>query len=176
MGKNKPVFQQIQKIWKRNTLFREVSCNHLRAFNLSSAASFFKNLFDLSWTSLMAQLVKNLHALWRPGFNPWVGKFPWRRKCNPFQYSCLESSMDRGAWWATVHEVAKSLTRLSDSHFLSLSLSLSHTHTHTHTHQEQQQQHSDLSFKDLLLSLNTPAPLFLCLRALAVFPTPLPAC
>ena len=33
-----------------------------------------------------------------------------------------------------VHEVAKSLTRLSDSHFLSLSLSLSLTHTHTHTH------------------------------------------
>ena len=25
---------------------------------------------------------------------------PWRRKCNPLQYSCLENSMDRGAWWA----------------------------------------------------------------------------
>ena len=32
---------------------------------------------------------------------------------NPLQYSCLESSMDRGSWWATVHEVAKSQTRLS---------------------------------------------------------------
>ena len=30
------------------------------------------------------------------------------------QYSCLEKSMDRGAWWATVHRVAKSRTRLSD--------------------------------------------------------------
>ena len=30
------------------------------------------------------------------------------------QYSCLENSMDRGAWWATVHAVAKSWTRLSD--------------------------------------------------------------
>ena len=29
-------------------------------------------------------------------------------------YSCLEKSMDRGAWWATVHGVAKSVTRLSD--------------------------------------------------------------
>ena len=32
---------------------------------------------------------------------------------NPLQYSCLGNSMDRGAWWATVHGVAKSQTRLS---------------------------------------------------------------
>ena len=31
-----------------------------------------------------------------------------------FQYSCLENSMDRGAWWATVHGVPKSWTRLSN--------------------------------------------------------------
>ena len=35
----------------------------------------------------------------------------------PFQYSCLENSMDRGAWWATVHGVSKSRTRLSDFTF-----------------------------------------------------------
>ena len=29
---------------------------------------------------------------------------------NPLQYSCLENPMDRGAWWATVHRVAKSQT------------------------------------------------------------------
>ena len=33
---------------------------------------------------------------------------------NQLQYSCLENPMDRGAWWATVHEVAKSRTRLRD--------------------------------------------------------------
>ena len=33
---------------------------------------------------------------------------------NPLQYSCLENPMDRGAWWATIHGVAKSQTRLSD--------------------------------------------------------------
>ena len=33
---------------------------------------------------------------------------------DPLQYSCLENSMDGGAWWATVHEVAKSQTWLSD--------------------------------------------------------------
>ena len=36
----------------------------------------------------------------------------------PLQSSCLENPMDRGAWWATVHGVAKSRTRLSDfTHF-----------------------------------------------------------
>ena len=41
----------------------------------------------------------------------WMGKTPWRRKWQS-TYSCLENPMDRGAWWATVHRVAKSQTRL----------------------------------------------------------------
>ena len=45
--------------------------------------------------------------------NPWVGKICWRRKCNPLHYSCLENSMDRGAWQATVHGVTESETWLS---------------------------------------------------------------
>ena len=36
---------------------------------------------------------------------------------NPLQYSCLENPMDGGAWWAAVHGVAKSRTRLSDFTF-----------------------------------------------------------
>ena len=35
----------------------------------------------------------------------------------PLQYSCLENPMDRGAWWAAVHGVAKSRTRLIDFTF-----------------------------------------------------------
>ena len=35
----------------------------------------------------------------------------------PLQYSCLENPMDRGAWWAAVHGVAKSRTRLSNFTF-----------------------------------------------------------
>ena len=35
----------------------------------------------------------------------------------PLQYSCLENPMDRGAWWAAVHGVAKGRTRLSDFPF-----------------------------------------------------------
>ena len=111
--------------------------------------------------SLVAQLVKNLPAMWET----WVGKIPWRRERlptpvfwprefhglyspwghkgwdtteqlslslslipqsvknlptmqgsgrssgegngNPLQYSCLKNLMDRGAWWATVHGVAR---------------------------------------------------------------------
>ena len=40
---------------------------------------------------------------------------------NPLQYCCLENPMDRGTWWATVHGVAKTRTRLSDfTHFADL--------------------------------------------------------
>ena len=42
-------------------------------------------------------------------FDPWLNKFPWRRKCNPLQYSCLQNCMDRGVWWATFHGIAKDL-------------------------------------------------------------------
>ena len=45
-------------------------------------------------------------------FDPWVGKTPRRRACNPLQYSCLENPMDRGAWRAAVHTAARSRTRL----------------------------------------------------------------
>ena len=48
----------------------------------------------------------------RHGFNPWVGKIPWRRHGNPLQYSCLGNTINRGAWQATVHRVAESQTQL----------------------------------------------------------------
>ena len=50
----------------------------------------------------------------RHGFYPWVGKIPWNRKLQTHSnISCLENSIDRGAWRATVHGVAKSRTWLS---------------------------------------------------------------
>ena len=36
-----------------------------------------------SYTSLVAQTVRCLSTMWRPGFDPWVGKIPWRRKWQP---------------------------------------------------------------------------------------------
>ena len=46
------------------------------------------------------------------GSVPGLGRSPGGGHGNPPQYSCLENPMDRGAWWATVHGVAKSRTRL----------------------------------------------------------------
>jgi len=45
---------------------------------------------------------------------PDLGRSPGEGNGNPFQYSCLENPMDRGAWRATVHRVPKSQTRLSN--------------------------------------------------------------
>ena len=51
------------------------------------------------------------------GSNPGLEKFPGEGNGNPFLYSCLENSMDRGASWAIVHRVTKSQTELSNLYF-----------------------------------------------------------
>ena len=56
-------------------------------------------------------MVKNLPAV-QETWVSWVKKISWRRDGYPLQYSCLENSMDRKAWWATVHGVAKSRIQL----------------------------------------------------------------
>ena len=67
----------------------------------------------------MALVVKNLPA--NAGDTRDVGsvlrsgKSPGGGNGNPLQYSCLENSMDRGAWWATAHGVAKSQTKLTNT-------------------------------------------------------------
>ena len=48
------------------------------------------------------------------GLIPESGRPPGEGNGYPLQYSCLQNSMDRGAWWAIVHEVAICQTRLSD--------------------------------------------------------------
>ena len=50
-----------------------------------------------------------------PGLITGSARSPGGGNGNPLRYSCLENSMERGAWWVTVHGVAKSWTRLSDS-------------------------------------------------------------
>ena len=50
-------------------------------------------------------------------FNNHYSLSPREGNGTPLQYSCLENPMDRGAWWAAVHGVAKSPTRLNDFHF-----------------------------------------------------------
>ena len=50
------------------------------------------------------------------------GRPPGGGHGNPLQYSCLKNPMDRGAWWATVHSVARSQTLLKQLN--------AHTHIH----------------------------------------------
>ena len=52
-----------------------------------------------------------------PGLIPGLGRSPGEGNGNPLQYSCMENSMDRRAWQATVHEVIKSQTGTSSFHF-----------------------------------------------------------
>ena len=51
------------------------------------------------------------------GSIPGSGRSSGEGSGNPLQYSCLENPMDGGAWWATVHGVSKSRTRLSNFTF-----------------------------------------------------------
>ena len=60
-------------------------------------------------------VVENLPAsVGDPGLTSGSGRGPGKGVGTPLQFSCLENSMDRGAWWATVHGVTKSQTCLSD--------------------------------------------------------------
>ena len=61
-------------------------------------------------------MIKNLPAICNagdPGLIPRSGRSPGEENGNPLQCSCLENSLDRRAWWATVHGVTKTRTRLS---------------------------------------------------------------
>ena len=64
--------------------------------------------------SQVALVVKNLPAnagdIRNVDSIPGSGRFAGGRNSNPLQYSCLVNPMDRGAWWTTVHKVAKSQT------------------------------------------------------------------
>ena len=84
------------------------------------------NNLDYTWTSQMSNM---LCLQWRTCFKKkdisysklcLLNERPFLRYIliyTPLQYSCLENPMDRGAWWAAVHGVAKSWTRLSDFTF-----------------------------------------------------------
>ena len=66
-------------------------------------------------TSLVAQTVK--HPSGDLGSIPGSGRSSGEGNRNSLQYSCLENPMDRGAWWATIHGVAKSQTTTERLHF-----------------------------------------------------------
>ena len=57
---------------------------------------------------------ESVHHAGDPGSTLVSGRSSGEGSGYPFQYSCLEISMDRGAWRATVHRIVKSWTQLSD--------------------------------------------------------------
>ena len=83
---------------------------------------------------------------------PGLGRSLEGGKGNPLQYSCLENSMDRGAWQAIVHGVAKSQTQLSN-------WALVHTHTLIHIHTEDTVHQAPSGYAPLpwLLSISHPS-------------------
>ena len=83
-------------------IFRKEVCSTIRTPNLSFPTDYM--------ASLVAQLV-NLPAIWRPGFNPWVGKIPWRR-----ERLSHSSILPWRIPWTTVYGVAKSWTQLNGFH------------------------------------------------------------
>ena len=82
-------------------------CSRIANFKIHEHQKYERKMCEYKWgaffmvsvtrTSLLAQRVKHLQCD-RPGFNPWVGKISWRRKCKPLQYSCLENPTDGGTW------------------------------------------------------------------------------
>ena len=109
-------------VFPRSPLF--VLCSN---FGKLSSSSFLRK----NWPPTPLLLPGKFHG-WRSlvGYSPWGCKesdttgqlhflsiVPFGEgNGNPLQCSCLESPMDRGAWWATVYGVAKSQTRLSNQH------------------------------------------------------------
>ena len=102
---------------KLNTL--KNICN-VESYILNNLKQYFSSTFFMLdimlGSSQVSQVVKNpptnagnirdVHLI------PGSGKSPWGGQGNPLPHSCLENPMDRGAWWITVHRVAKSLTQL----------------------------------------------------------------
>ena len=71
--------------------------------------------FPEDLASLVAQTVQHLPVMQETRVRSLCpGRSPGEGNGHPLQYSCLENSMQRGAWWATVHGVAESWTRLSN--------------------------------------------------------------
>ena len=93
------------KCWNIRTRRRQV-------YQVSTAQHFTSLIYSPS--SLVAQWVKNLPAMQESACNagdldsiPGSWRSPGEGNGNPLQFSCLENLMDRGAWWAPVHGVAR---------------------------------------------------------------------
>ena len=66
-------------------------------------------IYPITWASLVSSVSKeSAYSAGDLGSIPGLGRSPGEGNGNPLQHSCLENPTDRGAWWASVHGVAKS--------------------------------------------------------------------
>ena len=105
-----------KKIFKVCYAFIKVIISRKQGNPIISIHTQFRSLFVRGFPggSLGKESDCNLGDL---GSIPGLGRSPGEGNGYPFQYSCLENSMDRGAWRATIHGVTKSWTPLSNEHF-----------------------------------------------------------
>ena len=101
-----------QILWDNDKVISAKKCIALRA---STFIYFFKE--DFKWLGFhlkkelpcVAQMIKNLASVQETQVQSWSGRSPREGQGNTLQFSCLENSMYRGAWRATVHSVTKEL-------------------------------------------------------------------
>ena len=113
-------------LWASNPLWMSISLSIKRDSNCDDS---FQYLLDAHYVlgmgfpggSVVKNPLVNAGDKRDAGLIPGLRRSPGEGNGNPLQYSCLESPMDWGAWWATVHRVTKSWTWLTDTHI--------HTHT-----------------------------------------------
>ena len=97
-------FTFMKRLFSSSSLsaIRVVSCAYLRLLLFIGVVYYCLDFPDGSDCKMSAYHAGDL------GSTPGLGRSPGEGNGNPLQYSCLENPMDRGAWWATVHGVAKS--------------------------------------------------------------------
>ena len=91
------------------------------------------HIYRLSWWCSGKGSASNAEDTGDAGLIPGWGRSPGEGNGNPLQHSCLENSMDRRAWWAAVHGITKSGTKLKQLSMHTYIYKKIHTHTHTHT-------------------------------------------
>ena len=84
--------------------------HHYSQYNFSFWWDLLRSLFD---GSVVKNPPVNAGDARDAGSISGSGKSPKKGNGNPLQYSCLKNSMERGAWWATVHAISKSQTWLN---------------------------------------------------------------
>ena len=106
---------------KRNLGLKEQMNKRFKHFSICKTGSLV-SIYNTTWVQVVL-VIDNLPASEGDardvGSVSGLGRSSEEGNGNQLQYSCLENSMDRGAWWAIVYRAARSQTQLSDSHIYS---------------------------------------------------------